>query len=150
MSNHPRGRVESDIKTALKAGDKERLATLRMLLAAIKNEIIASGGEVEDDRFAALVRKAIKQRHDAAEQFRKGGREDSAAKEEREVEYLRPYLPQQVSEEEIRQAVTSFVAEQELSGPAAMGQVMKAMMARFGARADGSVVSRLAREVLAG
>ena len=150
MSDHPRGRVEADVKAALKAGEKERLATLRMLLAAVKNEAIAGGGEIDDDRFAALVRKAIKQRHEAAEQFRKGGREESAAKEEREIEYLTPYLPQQVDEEEIRQAIAAFIAEGELSGPAAMGPVMKAMMARFGASADGAVVSRLARELLFG
>ncbi len=148
MSTTPRGQVENDIKMALKAGEKERLSTLRMLLAAIKNEIIASGSEVDEDRFVALVRKAIKQRRESAGFFLKGDRAESAAKEEREIEFLHPYLPQQVSEEEIRQAVTDFIADQELSGPAAMGTVMKEMMARFGARADGSVVSRLARETL--
>jgi hypothetical protein len=150
QNQDPRGRIETDVKAALKAGDKERLATLRLLLAAIKNEAIASGGAVDEDRFVALVRKAIKQRQEAAEQFRKGGREESAAKEEREIEHLEPYLPQQAGEAEIRAAVAAFVAEQGLSGMAAMGPVMQAMMARFGSSADGAVISRVARELLAG
>lgn len=150
QSQDPRSRVESDVKTALKAGEKERLATLRMLLSAVKNEAIALGGPVDEERFVALVRKSIKQRQEAAEQFAKGGRAESAAKEEREIEYLEVYLPKQASEEEIRTAVSAFVAEQGLSGPAAMGPVMKAMMARFGGSADGAVVSRVARELLTG
>lgn len=144
----PQQRVEADLKTAMKAGEKEKVGALRMLLSEVKNERIAAGAEVDESRFAALVRKAIKQRHEAAEQFRKGGREESAAKEEREATLLATYLPQQASEEEIRAAVEAFIAQEGLSGPAAMGAVMKEMMARFGARADGGTVSRIAREVL--
>jgi uncharacterized protein len=146
----PQQRVESDLKTAMKARQAERVGTLRMLLADCKNERIAAGAEVDETRFAALVRKGIKQRHEAAEQFRKAGREESAAKEEREAALLETYLPQQVSEEEIRAAVASFAAEQGLSGGAAMGAVMREMMARFGARADGGTLSRIAREILLG
>lgn len=144
----PQKRVEADLKTAMKAQEKEKVGALRMLLAEVKNERIAAGAEVDESRFAALVRKAIKQRHEAAEQFRKGGREESAAKEEREAVMLATYLPRQASEEEVRAAVEGFIAQQGLSGPAAMGPVMKEMMARFGARADGATVSRIAREVL--
>jgi uncharacterized protein YqeY len=144
----PQQRVETDLKTAMKAGEKEKVGALRMLLSEVKNERIAAGAEVDDSRFAALVRKAIKQRHEAAEQFRKGGREESAAKEEREAALLATYLPQQASEEEIQAAIEGFIAQEGLSGPAAMGPVMKEMMARFGARADGGTVSRIARQVL--
>lgn len=146
----PQERIESDLKAAMKARESERVGTLRMLLAEVKNERIAAGAEVDETRFAALVRKGIKQRHEAAEQFRKGGREESAAKEEREASLLETYLPQQASEEEIRAAVEAFASEQNLSGGAAMGAVMKEMMARFGARADGGTLSRITREVLAG
>jgi uncharacterized protein YqeY len=146
----PQQRIESDLKTAMKAGDKERLSTLRMLLADVKNERIRRGGEVDEPGLVALVRKGIKQRQESAEQFRRGGREEQAAKEEREAEHLGEYLPQQASEEEVRAAVVELVEAEGLAGPAAMGRVMRATMDRFGSRADGATVNRLAREVLEG
>ncbi len=145
----PQQRIETDLKTSMKAGDKERTGTLRMLLAEVKNERIAAGAEVDETRFAALVRKAIKQRHEAATQFRAGGREESAAQEEREAEMLGSYLPQTVSEEELSAAIRDLIAAEGLSGPAAMGRVMKEMLGRYGARADGATVSKLARQALA-
>lgn len=146
----PQERIESDVKAALKAGEKERLSTLRLLLSEIKNERIRIGGEVDEEGFVALLRKGMKQRKDSAEGFRKGGREESAAKEEREAEILADYLPQQADEAEIRAAVERFVADEGLSGPQAMGRVMGTMVKRFGARADGATISRVARQVLAG
>ena len=145
----PQQRVETDLRASMKAGDKERTATLRMLLAEVKNEKIAAGAEVDETRFAALVRKAIKQRHEAAGQFRAGGREESAAQEEREAELLGAYLPQAVSDEELSGAIRDFLTAEGLSGPAAMGRVMKEMLARYGARADGAMISKLARQALA-
>jgi len=146
----PQERIETDVKTALKSGDRERLATLRLLLADLKNERIRRRDEVDEAGFVALVRKGIKQRQEAAEQYRRGGREESAAREEREADVLAAYLPQQAGEEEIRAAVESFVAAEGLAGPAALGRVMKEMLGRFGARADGATVNRVAREVLEG
>lgn len=144
----PQERVETDIKTALKAGEKERLSTLRMLLSELKNEKIAAGSEVDEARFTAVLRKMIKQRHESAAQFRNGGRGESAEQEEREAALLGAYLPQQVDEATVRQAIRDFVAEEALSGPAAMGRVMKEILARFGTQTDGATVSRLAREIL--
>ncbi len=144
----PAERIREDVKAALKAGDKERLATLRLLSSAIHNEQIRSGGEVDEDGFLKLVRKAIKQRRDSAEQYRAGGRAELAEREEREAEILAAYLPEEAGEDEIRAAIEALIADQGLAGPAAMGTVMKAMMARFGGRADGAVINRLAREVL--
>src|SRR5262249_47028000 len=132
------------------AGDKARLSTLRLLLTEVKNERIRRGAEVDEAAFAGLVRKAIKQREEAAEQYRKGGRPELAEKEEGEARLLAAYLPAQVDEASLRAAIQALVAERGLSGPAAMGPVMKEMLARFGASADGATVSRLAREVLAG
>jgi uncharacterized protein YqeY len=146
----PQQRLESDVKDAMRAADKERLSTLRMLLAAVKNERIARGGEVDEAAFASLTRKAIKQREEAAEQYRKGNRPELAEKEEREGKLLAAYLPAPIGESEIRAAVAALVAERGLSGNAAMGQIMKELMARFGAAADGATISRVAREVLAG
>lgn len=149
MTN-PAESIQDEIKTALREGDKERLATLRLLLSAVKNEAIRSGDEVDEDGFLKLVRKAIKQRRDSAEQYRAGGRDELAAKEEREAEILAVYLPAQVGEDEIRAAIEALVEEEGLSGPAAIGVVMRSMLARFSGRADGAVINRLAREVLGG
>jgi uncharacterized protein YqeY len=146
----PQQRIEADLKEALKAGEKERLSTLRMLLTEVKNERIKRGSEVDDTAFAALVRKAIKQRDEAAEQYRKGDRPELAEKEEREGKLLAVYLPAQVDEAALRSAIEQLIAEKGLAGPAAMGVVMKETLARFGAAADGATVSRIAREVLAG
>jgi len=96
------------------------------------------------------VRKAIKQREEASAQYRAGHREELAAKEDSEAKMLAAYLPAQVDEGQIRAAVAALVAERGLSGPAAIGPVMKEMLARFGSAADGAVINRIAREVLTG
>jgi uncharacterized protein YqeY len=145
----PQQRIEADVKTAMKSGEKEKLSTLRMLLTEIKNERIRRGSEVDEAGFVSLVRKAIKQREESSAQYRKGNREELAAKEEAEIKMLEPYLPAQVDEGQIRAAVETIVAEQGLSGPAAMGPIMKGVMARFGSSADGATINRIAREVLA-
>ena len=145
----PQQRIEAEVKAAMKAGEKEKLSTLRMLLAEIKNERIRRGGEVDEAGFVSLVRKAIKQREEAATQYRNGHREELAAKEESEAKFLATFLPAQVDEGQIRAAVEAIVAEQGLSGPAAMGPIMKGVMARFGSSADGGTINRVAREVLA-
>lgn len=144
----PQERIQVDLKEALRARDPERLGTLRMLLSEIKNERIRCGEEVDEETFVRLVRKAIKQREDSAEQYRKGGRDELAAKEEREAEILAVYMPAQASEDEIRAAVEALVEEQGLSGMKAMGAVMQAMMARFGGNADGKTINRIARQIL--
>jgi uncharacterized protein len=144
----PQPRLEADVKEAMKAGDKERLSTLRLLLAAVKNERIARGSEVDEAAFASITRKAIKQREEAAEQYRKGDRPELAEKEEREGKLLAVYLPAQIGEGQIRAAIETLVTERSLAGNAAMGQIMKEMIARFGAAADGAVISRVAREIL--
>jgi uncharacterized protein YqeY len=148
MSTTPQQRIEADVKTALKAGEKEKLSTLRMLLTEIKNERIRRGSEVDEAGFVSLVRKSIKQREESATQYRAGQREELAAKEEAEIKVLGGYLPAQVEEGEIRVAVTELVAARGLSGPAAIGPVMKEMLARFGSSADGATINRIAREVL--
>ncbi len=132
----------------MKARESERVATLRLLLTAIKNEQINNGNEVDEDQFITLVRRAVKQRHEAAEQYKKGGRDELADKELREAASLEGYLPAQASEADIRAAIEAVVAAEGLSGPKGMGPVMKAMQAKFGATADGGTLSRLAREIL--
>jgi len=145
----PQQQIERQVREALKAGDQERLATLRMLLSAINNERIRTGAEVDEETFWSLVRKGIKQRHESSEQYRAGQRDDLADKEDREAGILEAYLPPAVDEEELTQAIRSFVEASDLSGPQAIGPIMQAMMARYSGRADGSTINRLARQILA-
>ena len=133
----------------MKAAEKERVGTLRLLLTDIKNERIRVGRALEEEEFIALVRRGIKQRQEAAASYRQGRRPELADKEEREADHLAAYLPPPVDEAEIRAAVESYVRAEGLSGPAAIGPVMKAMLAHFAGRADGATLNRIAREVLA-
>src|SRR5262245_48558926 len=134
----PQARIEADVKAALKAGEKDKLSTLRLLLTELKNERIRRGAEVDEPGFVALVRKGIKQREDSIAQYRQGGRLELAAKEAAEIDVLANYLPPQADEGAIRAAVAELVAARALSGPAALGVVMKEMIARFGSAADGA------------
>jgi uncharacterized protein YqeY len=140
--------LEAQIRTALKSGDKRRLSTLRLLLTSVTNERIRIGREVDDSEFLQLVQKAIKQRRDSADQYRKGNREELAAQEESEAEILAEFLPPQVGEEELRQAIESFIEQEGLVGLAALGRVMQEMMSRYRGRADGGVINGIARDVL--
>ncbi len=144
----PQQRIEADVKAAMKAGDKERLSTLRMLLTELKNERIRRGSDVDEAGFISLVRKAIKQREDSISQYRAGNREELAAKEESEAKMLAAFLPAQVDEAQIRAAIQALIDERGLAGPAAIGTVMKEMLARFGSSADGGTINRIAREIL--
>jgi len=144
----PKAQIENELKEAMKAADKPRVSTLRMLLNDVKNEQIRAGEPVDNDSFIRIVRKAIKQRKEASDQFRKGDRIELAEKEESEAELLQAYLPPEISEEVIRAAIQEVITEQSLTAPAGMGVLMKAIMGRYPGQVDGSVVSRLARELL--
>ena len=144
----PRERIEKEVSLALKSGDKPRLSTLRLLLSAIDNERIRSGEAVDEETFLGLVQKGIKQRRESSEQYRQGKRLELAEKEEREIEVLEEFLPPPVADEELRQAIRDFVAEQGLSGMPALGVVMKEMLHRFAGRTDGATINRIARDIL--
>jgi len=144
----PQQRIEAEVRAAMKSGDKARLQTVRLLLTEIKNDRIRRGGEVDEAGFVALVRKAIKQREEAAAQYRAGQRQELAAKEESEAAILAGFLPAAADESEIRAAVAALIDERGLSGPQAIGPVMKEMLARFGTSADGATINRIARELL--
>ncbi|HXU31835.1 MAG TPA: GatB/YqeY domain-containing protein, partial [Thermoanaerobaculia bacterium] len=118
-----------------------------MLLTELNNEAIKSG-EVDEAGFVVLVRRAIKQRDEAAEQFTKGDRPELAAKELREKEILSSYLPAQADEATIRAAAEEIAAAQGLAPGAGMGVLMKALREKFGASADGATLSRISKEVL--
>lgn len=145
----PQEKLQNDIKATMKARDASRLSTLRLLLGAVKNRRIELGEELDEDQFLTIVQKAVKQRRDAAEQYRKGDRLELAEKEEDEITVLEEYLPAQADEAQIRAAIAELLVQEHLSGPKAMGPVMKAMKEKFGGAADGQTLSRIARELLA-
>ena len=144
----PQQRLEGDLKRAMKAREQERVQTLRMLLSAVKNRRIELGAELDEAELLTLVKRAAKQRREAAEQFYRGGREELAAQEERELLILEEYLPAQIDEQTLRTEVAKYVAAEGLSGPRAIGQVMPVMIERFQGAADGKLLSRIVREAL--
>jgi uncharacterized protein YqeY len=144
----PQQRVQDDLAQSMKARDAERTSTLRMLLADLKNERIKLGHEVGEEEFFVVLQRGVKQRNESAEQFRKAGREELAAKEEREAAVLGAYLPAPVSEDEVRRAVEELVRAEGLAGPSGLGRVMQTVLPRYKGRVDGKALQRIAREVL--
>jgi len=141
-------RIEGDLKTALKAGEKRRVSTLRLLLSALKNERIQAQRELTDEEVEAAVRRAVKQRREAIEQYDRGGRRDLVDAETEELGILQAYLPEELSETEVEEAVRSVMAEKGLSSVKDVGLVMKELMARYRGRVDGKRAQEIARRLL--
>lgn len=144
-------KIQADVKEAMHAKDEVKVTTLRMLLSAISNEEIAKKKKKEglkDEEAIEVISRQIKQRDDAAEQYKKGERNDLAEKELKEKEILAVYLPPQLSEEEIKKMVKEAVEKTGAQGPKGMGKVMGALMPKVKGKADGGLVSRLVKEAL--
>lgn len=135
--------VQEDVKTAMKAGEKERVGQLRMLVNALQ----AEEKEGKGDEVAALQRER-KRRLDAAEALKEGDRTDQAEAEEAEAKLIEGYLPEQLSDEELSELVASAVEEAGATEPKDMGGVMKVLMPKVGGRADGKRVSAAVKEKL--
>jgi uncharacterized protein len=143
--------IDKDLVTAMKAKDELRLSTLRMVKTALKLKQVETGKPLEDSVATSVLRTLVKQRHDSAEQFRKGGREELAAKEEAEIRIVETYLPAAASDQEMDAAVSAALAETGATTAKEMGKVMKAAMARLaGKNVDGKVVSEKVRARLGG
>jgi uncharacterized protein YqeY len=142
--------IQSDLVTAMKARDAETVATLRLVIAAIKNARVAEGhsGDVTDQETLDLLAREAKRRSEAARAYDEAGREELAAKERRELEVIRRYLPSALGEDELRALVDQTVAETGASGPGDLGRVMSALMPKVKGRADGRQVNVLVRERL--
>jgi uncharacterized protein len=139
-----KSRLQSDLNESRKSRDKDRTRVLSTVLSDIKNREIDSRAELDDGAVQEVVSRAIKQRKDAADQMRGGGREDLAAGEEAEVELLVDYLPPQMGEGEVRAMIRDAVA----SGADNMGAVMGRVMPQLKGRFDGKEANRLVREEL--
>lgn len=137
------------MKTAMKQGDTERRDVVRYLRSALGNRQIELQRELTDDDVLAVIRTQIKQSTDAAEIFRNADREDLATKEESQVAILREYLPAQMSEDELSAITRQIIEREGLAGPGDMGKLMPQLMETVGSRAEGRMVSKVAREELA-
>ena len=141
-------RITEDMKSAMRARQSERLGAIRLLLAAIKQKEVDERVTVDDAAVLAIVEKLIKQRNDSIEQFDKAGRTDLAAKEKRELDLLRGYLPQQMSDAELAAAIDDAIAESGATGPQAMGKAMALLKPRIAGRADMGKASVLVKQRL--
>lgn len=145
-------KIQEQIREAMRAKDEVRLTTLRGMLAAFTNEAVAKGktpkDKLTDDEAAAVVKRLVKQRKDSIEQFEKGGRSDLADSERAELKILEEFLPEQMSEEQIREIVLKKKAEMGDVDKSKMGQFMGAVMKETKGQADGAVVKKIVEEIL--
>ena len=140
--------ITEDMKTAMRAKDSERLGTIRLLLAAVKQKEVDERVTVDDVMLVGIVDKLIKQRKDSISQFTAAGRQDLADKETAELKVLEVYLPQRLSEAEIKAEVAAIVAELGAKGPADMGKVMGAVKTQLAGKADMGLVSAAVKQAL--
>jgi uncharacterized protein YqeY len=144
-----KAQLTDDMKTAMKAGDKERLAVIRLILAAMKQREVDERIEITDDIALAVLEKMVKQRKDSISQFEAAGRDDLAQIEKAESAIIQTYLPQPLSAEEVQALVAQVIADTGADGPQAMGKVIAALKPQLAGRADMGVVSGLVKNALA-
>ena len=146
--------ITNNLKKAMKAKDTNKLSTLRMLQAAIKNKQIAlrqvqgKNQELNDNEVGQIILKEIKQRKDSIKQYTQGGREELAKKEEKEIEVLKDYMPEQLPEEKIKKIIKEAIKKVNAEGPQDMGRVMGIIMPKLKGKTEGSTVSKLVKDSL--
>ncbi|MGD2007351.1 MAG: GatB/YqeY domain-containing protein [Cellvibrionales bacterium] len=140
--------IKADMKAAMKAREKERLATIRLIQAEFKRVEVDERIDVDDARALSILDKMVKQRRDSASQYRDAGREELAAQEDAEIAVIQGYLPEQLSAADIETAIDDALAGIEATGMAAMGPLMAALKPQMQGRADMGEVSRLVKAKL--
>lgn len=141
--------INNDIKKAMLAKEKEKLAALRAIKSALLLEGTKDGsGEVSDDKGLEIISKLVKQRKDSSAIYKEQGREDLAVDEDFQVEVLSTYLPEQMGEDEVRQVVKDTIAQVGAAGPQDMGKVMGPVMGKLKGKADGKMISAVVKEEL--
>jgi uncharacterized protein YqeY len=147
-----RDKINDDLKTAMKAGEKDRVGTLRLINSAIKSADIdarpSGKDKVSDADILAVLAKMVKQRRDSIEQFNAGGRPELAAKEAAEITVIEAYLPQQMSDDEAKAAIAAIIKETGAAGPKEMGKVMAALKAKYAGQMDFGKASALTKDLL--
>ena len=140
--------INTDLKTALKDRDQERLSTLRMLAAALKNKKIDLRHDLEDADVLAVIKTQVKQLKDSLASFEQGGRDDLATKAKAELGVLQKYMPEAMGSEELEKIVKSVIEEVGAVGKGDMGKVMGAAMGKIAGRADGGEVKQMVEKLL--
>jgi uncharacterized protein YqeY len=148
MPSGTRDRLQQDVKTALKAGDKTRVTTLRMVMAAIKQREVDSRETLDESGLMAVLEKMVKQRQDSVEQFERGGRSDLVAKETAEIEIIRSYLPEPLDDSALAALIDASIAATGASSPGDMGRVMAELKRQAAGRADMSALAQQVRAKL--
>lgn len=143
-------KLQNDTKEAMKAQDSLKVGTLRMLTSEVKKREIDKRTVLEEAEIHKVIQTMLKQRADSIDAFQKANRTDLVEKEQKEVEILKVYLPQQLSKGEVEALVVAAIAETGASKPGDIGQVMKAVLAKAAGRADGKLVNEIARTKLSG
>ena len=143
-------RILDDVKTAMKAQDKPRLATLRLMTAAIKQREVDERIELDDAQVLAVLEKMIKQRRDSITQYEKADRQELADQERREIDIIEHYMPEGLSDEEIQAAIESAIAESKAATVRDMGKVMGLLKPQLQGRADMGKVGGLVKQKLSG
>jgi uncharacterized protein len=142
-------RIEGELTTAMRARDRERTETLRLTLASLRSAEKEVQRPLKEDEELHVLQRERKRRVEAAEAFREGGREELAAKEERELAVIKEFMPEPISEEELEHIIDDAIAETGATSLRDLGRVMADVMPQVAGRADGSAVSQLVREKLA-
>jgi uncharacterized protein YqeY len=142
-------KIDDDAKEALKAGDRNKVTVLRGLKSDIKYKQIEKGEELTDDDIIGVLSSAVKKRNESIEQFQTANRIDLVEKETSELKIIRSYLPEQLSEEELRGLIDNAIKEKGADSPAKLGLVMKNLMPKVRGKSDGKLVNRLVSEMLA-
>jgi uncharacterized protein YqeY len=143
-------RLSAQIKEAIKSGDRTRLQTVRLLATSVRNREVELGRDLTEDDLVEVATREMKRRKEAAEAYDRAGRAELAERERAERAILEAYVPEQLSEDEVRAAIEEAVASTGATGPGDMGRVMGQVMGRLKGRVDGGEVNRLVRERLAG
>ena len=150
MTTSLKDQITEDMKSAMKARETGRLAAIRLLLAAIKQREVDERITLDDAAVTAVVDKLIKQRRDSINQYEQAGREDLAAAERAEIDVLTPYLPAQMSADEVAAAVKAAIAQTGAAGPADMGKVMGVLKPQLAGKTDLAAVSQQVKAALQG
>ena len=143
-----KAQLTEDLKSALRSGDKLRTSVIRLLTALIKNREVEKRGALTDAESIQAVSASCKQRQEAIEQYRQGGRQDLVDKETAELAILQSYLPAALGPDELQTLVREAIRDAQASSPRDMGKVMALLMPKVTGRADGKAVSTLVREML--
>jgi hypothetical protein len=141
-------RLVEEMKQAMKSNDKLRLSTIRMIRSALKNKEIELRKKLEDEDIVKVVQVMVRKGEESVEQFQAGGRMDLVEKEKREIEILKSFLPQPLSQEEILKIIDLSIQETQASSPKDIGKVMKSVIPKIGGKADGKLINQLVKERL--